>query len=104
MARTRNLTVRLDSELIRRLEEEAHMESTDKSAVARKLIAVGIQEARKARALEAYRRGSCTLWKASSMAGISLREMLELIRLERVPIHLSPDDIDQAWREAFEER
>lgn len=104
MSRTRNLTVRLDRDLIRKIEEEAEKESTDKSSIARKLIAVGIRETRRARALEEYRKGKCTLWRAASMAGISLREMLDLIRLERIPLHLSPDDVDQAWREAFGER
>jgi predicted HTH domain antitoxin len=103
MAKTQNLTVRLDKVLIKQIEEEAQQEKTDKSTVARKLIALGIEQARRARAIEDYRKGKCTVWKASENAGVSLREMMELLRGEKIPLHLSPEDADQAWREALGE-
>jgi predicted HTH domain antitoxin len=101
MAKTQNLTVRLDKVLIKQIEEEAKQEKTDKSTIARKLIALGIEQARRARAIEDYRKGKCTVWKASENAGVSLREMMELLRGEKIPLHLSPEDADQAWREAL---
>ena len=101
MSKTQNLTVRLDKALIKQIEEEAQQEKTDKSTVARKLIALGIEQARRARAMEDYRKGRCTVWKASERAGVSLREMMELLRGEKIPLHLSPEDADQAWREAL---
>lgn len=103
MSKTQNLTVRLDKVLIKQIEEEAQQEKTDKSTVARKLIALGIEQARRARAIEDYRKGKCTVWKASENAGVSLREMMELLRGEKIPLHLSPEDADQAWREALGE-
>jgi predicted HTH domain antitoxin len=103
MSRTRNLTVRLESDLIKKIEEEAQHEKTDKSTVARKLIAEGIAQTRKTRAVEDYRKGKCTIWKASEKAGIPLREMMELLRREKIPFHISPEDVDEAWREAVEE-
>ena len=104
MAKTQNLTVRLEKELIKKIEEEALQEKTDKSTVARKLITVGIEQTRKARALEEYRRGKCTIWKASMKAGIPLREMIELLRHEKIPLHISAEDVDEAWREAVGEK
>ena len=103
MAKAQNLTVRLEKGLIKEIEEEAQYQKTDKSTVARKLIAVGIEQARKTRAIEEYRKGKCTIWKASEKAGTSLREMMEMLRKEKIPIHVSPEDVDEAWREAFEE-
>mgnify|MGYP001147208251 CR=1 FL=1 len=102
MTRTQNLTVRLERELIKKIKLEAKQEKTDKSTVARKLIAMGIEQTQKARALEEYRKGMCTIWKASEKAGIPLREMIELLGREKIPLHISPEDVDQAWREAFE--
>lgn len=64
MAKTRSLTVRLDRELVKRIEQEARREATDKSTIARKLTAIGIQQTQKARAVDDYRRGKCTIWKA----------------------------------------
>ena len=103
MAKSQNLTVRLEKELIKKIEEEALHEKSDKSTVARKLIAVGIEQTQKARALEEYRKGKCTVWKASVRAGIPLREMIELLRREKTPLHISAEDVDEAWREAVEE-
>jgi predicted HTH domain antitoxin len=103
MAKTQNLTVRLEKELVKKIEEEAQHEKTDKSTVARKLITIGIEQTRRARALEEYRRGKCTIWTASVKAGISLREMIELLRREKIPLHISTEDVDEAWREAVEE-
>jgi predicted HTH domain antitoxin len=101
MSKTQNLTVRLNKALIKQIEEEAQQEKTDKSTVARRLIALGIEQARRARAIEDYRKGRCTVWKASEKAGVSLREMMELLRGEKIPLHLSPQDADRAWREAL---
>lgn len=101
MGKTENLTVRLDRDLVKRIEQEAREEATDKSTVARKLITIGIQQTQKAHAVEDYRRGKCTIWKASEIAGIPLREMIEVLRKEKVPLHLSPEDVDRAWREAL---
>ena len=101
MSKTQNLTVRLDKALIKQIEEEAEQEKTDKSTITRRLIALGIEQARRARAIEDYRKGRCTVWKASERAGLSLREMMELLRGEKIPLHLSPEDADQAWREAL---
>jgi predicted HTH domain antitoxin len=102
VTKTQNLTVRLEKELIKKIEEEAQHEKTDKSTVARKLITVGIEQTQKARALEEYRRGRYTIWKASEKAGIPLREMIELLRREKIPLHISTEDVDEAWREAVE--
>ncbi len=101
MSKTQNLTVRLDKALIKEIEEEAQQEKTDKSTITRRLIALGIEQARRARAIEDYRKGRCTVWKASERAGLSLREMMEVLRGEKIPLHLSPEDADQAWREAL---
>jgi predicted HTH domain antitoxin len=103
LARTQNLTVRLESELIKKIEKQAQYERTDKSTVARRLIAAGIEQTQRTRALEEYRKGKCTIWRASQRAGISLSEMIELLQRERIPLHISVEDVEDAWREAVEE-
>lgn len=39
----------------------------------------------------------------SEMAGVPLREMMEILRREKIPLHVSPEDVDEAWREALAE-
>lgn len=103
MSKTRNLTVRLDEEVFREIERAAELDRSDRSTVARALLMMGIKEAKKKRALDMYRDGKCTLWKAAQLAGISLREMIELAEEKKTPMHISSEDVDEAWREAFEE-
>lgn len=102
MSASRNLTVRVSAGTLREIERVAAREHTDKSAVARKLLEVGLSEARKKEAVEAYRAGACTVWKAAQIAGVPLREMLELLREAKIPLHVSPQDVERAWKEALE--
>jgi len=103
LSKTRNLTVRLDEETLKEIEAVAELDKSDKSTVARRLLMLGMRELRKDRALNTYRSGECTLWKAAQLAGVSLREMMKLVEEKKIPLHISPEDVDEAWREAFEE-
>jgi len=98
----RNLTVRVDEATFRDIEEAAKLENTDRSTVARGLLKIGIMETRKSRALEMYRSGKCTIWRAAQSADVPLREMMELAEEKKIPLHITPEDVDEAWREAFE--
>jgi predicted HTH domain antitoxin len=99
----KNLTFRIDEETYREIEETADRENMDKSTVARRLLKAGIEEARKSRALKQYREGKWSLWKAAGEAGISLREMMDLLMENRIPMNITLEDVDEAWREALEE-
>jgi len=103
MSRTRNLTVRLDEKTFKEVERAAEHDKSDKSTVARKLLTIGIQEVKKIQALDMYREGKCSLWKAAQMSGIPLREMIELAEERRVPLRISPKDVDDAWGQALNE-
>lgn len=102
MAKTRDLTVKVDEETYMEIEAEAEQENVDKSTVAGGLLKMGLRMAKKRRALEMYRTGSCTLWKAAEVAGVSLREMMTLIEENRIPLRITPGDVEEAWREALE--
>ena len=102
MSKMKNLTVRIDEETYEEIELTASRENVDKSTVARRLLKTGIQEARKKRALEMYREGKLSLWKAASEAGMPLREMMDLLVENRIPLNITPEDVDEAWREALE--
>ena len=101
LVKARNLTIRLDEKIFREVEEAAEFDKSDKSTVARKLLMLGILEAKRERVLQMYRDGKCTVWKAAQLASIPLREMMELIAEKRIPLHISPEDVDEAWSGAF---
>ena len=100
--RMRNLTVRVDEDTYRGIEEAAETEKVDRSTATRRLLEAGLTDYRKRKALDAYRGGACTLWKAAQLAGLSVREMMKLAEAEKIPVHITPEDVDEAWREAFE--
>ena len=100
--RMRNLTVRVDEETYRGIEDAAEDDKVDRSTATRRLLEAGLADYRKRKALDAYRGGSCTLWKAAELAGLSIREMMKLAEAEKIPVHVTPADVDEAWRRALE--
>lgn len=99
----KNLTVRVEEETFKDIEALTELEKCDKSTIARKLLAIGLREMKKKHAVSLYREGKCTLWKAAQTAGVPLREMIEILKTEKVPVHVSPEDVNEAWGKAFEE-
>src|SRR4030042_1079036 len=97
----RNLTVRIDEETYRHIEETASAENVDRSTATRQLLKKGINEEKKKRALDHYRLGKITLWRAAQPAALHIREMMELATREKIPAHITPEDVEEAWREAL---
>ncbi len=98
----RNLTVRVDEETYKGIDEAAETEKVDRSTATRRLLEAGLADYRKRKALDAYRGGACTLWKAAQTAGLSVREMMMLAEAEKIPVHITSEDVDEAWRLALE--
>ena len=88
----------LEKEIRRFMEEEG----LDKSTAIRQILEIGVNEWKKKRAIELYRQEKITLWKASQIAGISLREMFEELNRLRIPIHVKAEDIEEDIRSAKE--
>lgn len=99
----RNLTVRVDEETYRDIEKTASIKKINRSTATRQLLKKGIIEEKKNRALDLYRAGKCTLWKAAQQADLNIREMMDLATREKIPAHITPEDVDEAWREALAE-
>jgi len=81
----------LEAEIIRFMEEEG----LDKSAAVRRILEMGLNDWKKRRAIELYRDGKVTLWKASQIAGISLREMLDELNRLRITTHVTAKDLEE---------
>ncbi|TDA29346.1 MAG: hypothetical protein DSO04_07860 [Hadesarchaea archaeon] len=93
------LGARVPEEVERYLKEFMKTEGVDKSTAVRKILERGISEWRKERALELLGRGKITFARAAEMAGVSLWEMLELVRDRKIEwVHLSPEEIEREFR------
>jgi predicted HTH domain antitoxin len=102
LEKMKNLTVRIDEETFKEIDETAERGNVDRSTAARQLLRAGIKDTKRRRALDLYRQGGCTLWRAAQLADLPLRAMIELAATESLPVHFSPEDVDEAWREASE--
>jgi len=85
------IPVELEEEIIRFMNEEG----LDKSAAIRRILEIGVGEWKRRRAVELYMSGKVTLWKASQMWGVSLREMLDELNRLRITAHVTAKDIEE---------
>lgn len=85
------ISSKLEEEIIKFMEEEG----LDKSTAIRRILEIGVIERKKKRAIELYRSGKITLWKASQISGISLREMLEELNRLQITTHVTTKDLEE---------
>lgn len=68
-------SLRIPPDLLRAIRDRARRERLDESAATRQLIALGATE----HAVRLFRDGRVTLGEAADVAGVSVREMLEVL-------------------------
>lgn len=62
------------------LDELAGEESKDRSELVRELLTIGLKEKKIQKAIELYKNGKATLWKAARTADVSIWKMVEILR------------------------
>jgi predicted HTH domain antitoxin len=93
------LSVKIDKEKLAEIEEIARQESSDRSTVARRLLDIAVKEWKVNKAIEIFRQDKVSIWKASEMAGLSLREFIELLDERRVEwVGVSSGDLEREVR------
>ena len=92
------ISIRPTEEIERKLKRLIGIEKTERSALIRKILDIGIEEELKKHALELFRDKKVSLAKAAEIADISVREMMDLIKEKGISLHISIEDI----REDFE--
>jgi len=93
------LGVRLPKEIEQHLAEFMRLEGVDKSTAVRKILERGISEWRRERALKLLGEGKVTFARAAELAGISLWELVELVRERKVEwVHLTPQEIEREFK------
>ncbi|MBS7626979.1 UPF0175 family protein [Candidatus Bathyarchaeota archaeon] len=71
------VSVRLEEEVLKYAQQRAKEEKIPKSAVIRKLLALGIEYERLKRGIELYRDRKVSLGKAAEIAGIPITQMMD---------------------------
>ncbi len=90
MNRRHQVNIRLERDLINEIDRLASEDAVDRSEMARRLLGSGLAARRMRRALDEYRAGNATGWRAAEIAGVSLYEMLDRIHEEGIAYELDP--------------
>ncbi len=96
------ISARVPRDIVEALREIEREEKSDRATVIRKLLARAIEQWKVERALRLYREGKVTLWRAARLAGVTLREMMELAAREGVEFRYSERDLGEDIEAALE--
>ncbi len=89
------ISIRPTQELEKKIKRLSRFEQADRSTLVRKILYIGAEEELKRLALEMFKEKKVSLGKASEIAGISVREMLELIKEKGISLHVTKEDIKE---------
>jgi len=93
------VSARIQKSQAEEIERLASKKGTDKSTVIRELLATALQDKRIEDALNQVQAKKITVWKAAETAGVTYREMVELLKTRNISFPLS----DQELRREIEE-
>ena len=94
---TKAITVstRLFPEDVKEIEEFTKKEHLDKATFIRKLIHKALQEYKVEHALDLYKEGKVSLWKAAEIAGRNLWEMIEILSSKGMTINYDLQELEK---------
>jgi predicted HTH domain antitoxin len=89
------ISLRLPRETVKKLRELADKEGKDRSTLIRELLEHGVKEKSLELAVELYRIGQVTGWKAAQLAGVSLWNFYKILSEKGVLIQYSEHDLEE---------
>lgn len=89
------ISTRIPENIEKELIWYANKEKIGRTIALRKILEKGLEEIKLDHALDLYKKGRVTLWKAASIAGLSLWEMLDIVRERRIPMHYTLEDVEK---------
>lgn len=98
-----SISLRLPRKTLKKLGEVAEREGKDRSALIRELLEHGIEEKDLDNAVELYRKGRVTGWKAAQLAGTSLWYFYKVLDEKGVLIQYSEHDLEEDLKGLTEE-
>jgi len=99
------LSVKIDKDRLKMLEEIAREEESDRSTVARKLLDMGIKNWKIERAIKSFSKGKISLWKAAETAGVSLREFIDILNDRKISwVRIKPEELEAEVQAMLKEK
>src|SRR3989338_464022 len=89
------VSTRIPDDLEKEVEWYAKKEQIGKAIALRKILDRGLKEIRLEYALDLYAKGKITLGRAAEVAGLSLWDMIDIVRERRIPMHYTVEDVEK---------
>ena len=92
---TEAISLRLPEDTVKKLNELSDREGKDRSVLIRELLDKGIKEKNLENALELYRQGDATGWRAAQLAGVSLWSFYRFLEERGILLQYSEADLER---------
>lgn len=86
------VTTRLPKDLLSDIEKFAKIDHVDRSAEMRRLLEMGLCERKKKAIVERFRAGKISAEKAAEELGVTLWEMLDIFKKEKIEAQYDVED------------
>lgn len=96
----RNISVRLDEDLVREVDELADMENIDRSQLLRYVFKEGLQQHRLELAVNRYAESELTVSEAAALAEVAVGEFMDTLVERGIQANLSPDELEDSLEHA----
>jgi len=101
--RTQVMAARFPEPAVKTVEEIAREESVDRSTIMARALEQYIKQWKLEKALKLYQKGKVTMWKAASIAGLSLWEMMDVVKERKIPLQYTYEDFKEDFEAALKE-
>jgi predicted HTH domain antitoxin len=101
---TEIVSTRVTDDMAKDLDEIEKEEQTDRATVVRKLLAQAIAERKLEKALVLYHEGKITIWKAAKIAGLTLIEMMDIVKKRKIPLQYGAEEFREDFEQALKEK
>ena len=91
--KTMTLSLRMEADEVRMLDEAAARDGLDRASLLKRLLRRGYADYRCETACAAYRRGEVSLSRAAEMAGLSLYDLLSRFPAGSLELNLTAEDL-----------
>jgi predicted HTH domain antitoxin len=99
MEKSAVVTVRLSKRDLERVEAVRVLEDVDRSTLIKEFIEDGLRR----RVVDNYKRGKLTAGRAAEILGLSLREFLEILEREGVPVNWDSESVKEYLKARYGE-
>ena len=95
MKKEQLIASRVPPDLVADLQRIEEVEHLDRSTAVRRLLYSAIREWKLEYATRLYKENRATLWKAAEEAAVPLREMMDYLRQQKVPMQYDVEDFEE---------